>query len=168
MPGPVSAVVREVHGVYQQRRHIPRGIEEGAGGERIVPAGRRNQLTIKNIGNMEEKKNLVRDIMDMVNGNSKDGIAEGTACIVLAKDGEDVMSYYDGTAAHLGMLLIKFLALAEQKEIGRIMPYVCAMYLYSDEWNAAFVESLLKDDGKELRRYLSSMITIVEKGESKG
>lgn len=119
---------------------------------------------------MEEKKgkNLVREIMDMVNGSKEKDFADGSACFFIGKDGEQVSYLVHGEGAPLCALLVHYLSLGvcNDASIGTIMPLVCAMYLRSNPEGAARVGELLADDCKLLDEVMMGIVESEKKRNS--
>lgn len=97
---------------------------------------------------MENEKNFVHDLREMVNSRHEEPVVEGTACVVLAKEGSEVTSVVRGKGAHIAALLMNF-AISEDEHVQAFLPLVCALFMLNP-LNAVRVRSLLKDGGKGL------------------
>lgn len=98
---------------------------------------------------MEKEKNLIRDIMEMIDAREDEKRLAGTACVVLAKDGTNVTRYMSGHGAHIATLLLS-LVTEEDDALNAYLPLVCAMFMFKPE-NKAIVEELLANDAVGLK-----------------
>lgn len=105
---------------------------------------------------MEKEKNLIRDMMEMVDARESENRPAGTACVFLAKDGRNVKRYVSGYGAHIATLLLGLVA-ADDEMLNEYLPLVCAMFMCKPE-NKATVEELLANDATELKSAVNLVI----------
>lgn len=112
---------------------------------------------------MENEKNFVHDLREMVISRHEEPVAEGTACVVLAKEGNEVTSVVRGKGAHVAKLLMNFV-ISEDEPVQGLSPLVCALFMLNP-LNAVRVRSLLKDGAKGLREAFDAIEKEGKKGE---
>lgn len=112
---------------------------------------------------MENEKNLVHDLREMVKSRHEEPVVEGTACVVLAKEGNAVTSVIRGKGAHVASLLMNFV-IDENENVQGLLPLVCALFMLNP-LNAVRVHSLLKDGAKGLLEAIDAVEKEGKKGE---
>lgn len=112
---------------------------------------------------MENEKNLVHDLREMVKSRQGEPVAEGAACVVLAKEGDEVTSVVRGKGAHIATLLMNFV-ISEDEQVQGLLPLVCALFMLSP-LNALRVRNLLKDGAKGLLEAVDGVKKEGKKGE---
>lgn len=105
---------------------------------------------------MEKEKNLIRDMMEMVDARQNETRPSGTACVFLAKDGRNVKRYVSGHGAHIATLLLSLVTQADEA-LNAYLPLVCVMFMLKPE-NKATVEELLANDAAGLKSAVNLVV----------
>lgn len=105
---------------------------------------------------MENEKNLIRDMMEMVDARESETRPSCAACVFLAKDGRNVKRYMSGHGAHIAALLLS-LATEADEALNVYIPLVCAMFMLKSE-NRATVEELLANDAAGLKSAVNLVV----------
>ena len=99
---------------------------------------------------MEKEKSLVHDLRAMVKSRQGEGCADGEACILLAKEGDEVTTFLKGCGGQIAKLLLN-LVISEDGAVRNFLPLMCATFMAKPE-NALLVVSLLHNGGEGLKR----------------
>ena len=105
---------------------------------------------------MEKEKNLIRDMMEMVDARANETRPSCMACVFLAKDGRNAKRYMSGHGAHIATLLLSLVTQADEA-LNAYLPLVCAMFMLKPE-NKATVEELLANDAVGLKSAVNLVV----------
>ena len=105
---------------------------------------------------MEKEKNLIRDMMEMVDARANETRPSCMACVFLAKDGRNAKRYMSGHGAHIATLLLSLVTQADEA-LNAYLPLVCVMFMLKPE-NKATVEELLANDAVGLKSAVNLVV----------
>lgn len=112
---------------------------------------------------MEKEKSLVHDLREMVKSRHGEGCAEGEACVLLAKEGAEVTTFFNGSGGLIALLLLN-LVISEDKSVRDFLPLMCATFMAKPE-NALLVASLLHNGGEGLKKAVDVLMEFSGKKE---
>ena len=112
---------------------------------------------------MEKEKSLVHDLREMVDSRHGEGCADGEACILLAREGDAVTTFFNGSGGLIATLLLN-LVIREDKGVRDFLPMMCATFMAKPE-NALLVGSLLHNGGEGLKMAVDVLMESLGKKE---
>ena len=105
----------------------------------------------------------MHDLREMVKSRHGEKCADREACILLAKEGDEMTTLFRGYGGQIAVLLLD-LVVREPRAVRDLLPVMCATFMAKPE-NALIVDSLLHNGGEGLKMAVDVLLESLGKKE---